>query len=355
MKILETTLRDGSYAVNFQFTAQDTAVISSALERIGFDLIEVGHGVGLRASQRNCGEAADTDEAYLRATAEALRTAKFGMFCIPGIAQLEDVDLAAQYKMGFIRIGTNVTEVEESIPFIERAKKHGMMVCANFMKSYALDPKAFAQKVKQSASYGAEVVYLVDSAGGMLPQEVADYINAVKDVSDVQLGFHGHDNLGLGVANTLRAVECGAAIVDSSLQGLGRSAGNAPTELLVVALQRMGINLGIDPIQVMDVGEKYVRPLVRRQGLSSIDIVSGLAQFHSSYMGVIQRVASKYQVDPRQLIIGVCARDKVNAPEALVEEVARSLKKQPDVLPARYEFDRYHGHEQSRSERGPRA
>ncbi len=305
MQILETTLRDGSYAVNFQFTAQDTAVIGAALEAVGFGLIEIGHGVGLRASKKNCGEAADTDEAYLRAASESLKKAKFGMFCIPGVAELEDIDMAADHRMGFIRVGTDVTEVDRSIPFIARAKKHGMMVCANFMKSYALDPAAVAQKVKLSASYGADVVYLVDSAGGMLPNQVEEYLRAARDASDVPLGFHGHDNLGLAVANSLKAIECGAEIVDSSLQGLGRSAGNAPTELLLGALKVAGTDVGIDPIAVMDLGEKHIRPLIRRHGLSSIDIVSGIAQFHSSYMGVVQKAASKFRVDPRKLILAI--------------------------------------------------
>jgi 4-hydroxy-2-oxovalerate aldolase len=346
MKILECTLRDGSYAVNFQFTARDTSVICESLDRLGFELIEVGHGVGLGASEKGYGVAVETDEAYLKAAAESVRRAKFGMFCIPGIATVEHIDLAASHGMGFVRIGTNVTEVEQSKPFIERAKKHGMMACANFMKSYALSPAEFAEKVKLSASYGADVVYLVDSAGGMLPEHVASYVTAVKSVSDVRMGFHGHDNLGLAVANSLRAVECGAEIVDTSLQGLGRSAGNAPTELMVAALQRAGRALAIDPIELMDVGEAYIKPLIRRQGLSSIDVVSGLAQFHSSYMNVISRAASQFRVDPRRLIMGVCERDKVNAPEALVEEVARSLKKDNNLIPSRFALHNYHGDEQ---------
>ena len=348
MKVMDVTLRDGSYAINFQFTAADTAAICRSLEGAGFDLIEIGHGVGLHASEAGHGEAADTDEAYLKAAAGALSRAKFGMFCIPGIARLEDIDLAAQYGMGFIRIGTNVADVEKSAPYIERARGHGMYVTANFMKSYASPPDEFAARAKLSQSYGAQLVYLVDSAGGMLPADVEAYYRAVRAVSDVPLGFHGHDNLGLAIGNSLRAVELGVDLVDSSLQGMGRSAGNAPTEMLLVALRKAGYATGVDELAAMDAGEKYIRPLIRRKGVSSLDVVTGSAQFHSSYMGIIRRFSLRYQVDPRKLIQRLCEVDKVNAPPALVERLAQELQSEAgEVFTARFEFDEYVGSEQT--------
>jgi 4-hydroxy-2-oxovalerate aldolase len=346
-QIMEVTLRDGSYAINFQFTAADTAIIGGALDKAGFDLIEVGHGVGLHASETGHGEAAEKDEAYLKAAAESIKRAKFGMFCIPGIARLEDVDMAAGFGMGFIRVGTNVTQVRESEPFIARAKKHGMMVCSNFMKSYAMSPQEFAQTALLSQQYGTDVLYVVDSAGGMLEGDVEAYVRAVQGVCTLPIGFHGHDNLGLAIANSLHAAELGAAIVDGSLQGFGRSAGNAATEMLVVALQKMGHDLGLDPLQVMDIGEEYIRPLIRRRGHSSLDIVTGQALFHSSYMGIIRKFASKYRVDPRRLIIELTKVDKVNAPPDLVERLAAKLQTAAtEVVTARYQFDEYFGHEQ---------
>ena len=351
LRILETTLRDGSYAINFRFTARDTALIASALERAGFDLIEIGHGVGLHASESGKGVAAETDEAYLRAAAETLTEAKFGMFCIPGIARLEDIDMAAEYGMGFVRIGTDVTRTEESEEFIARAKKHGMFVSSNMMKSYTIEPAEFAEKARLAQKFGSDVLSIVDSAGGMLPSDLEAYFRAVQDVCDIPLAFHGHNNLELAVAHTLRAVELGAVIVDASLQGIGRSAGNTPTEILVVALKRMGIDLGIDPLEVMDIGEKYIRPLMRRRGLPCLDVVAGYAQFHSSYMHTIRYFSSKYCVDPRRLIIGVSELDKVNAPPELVERVAQQINTESDeVFTARFDLDEYSGDEQDDEE-----
>jgi 4-hydroxy-2-oxovalerate aldolase len=349
ISILETTLRDGSYAINFSFTSADTSIICKELEDAGFDLIEIGHGVGLHASQSGKDAAAETDEAYLRAAADVLTRAKFGMFCIPGIARLDDIDMAAEYGMRFIRIGTNVTEMETAEKFIARAKKHGMFVSANFMESYAMEPAKFADKAKLTQKFGSDVLCIVDSSGGMLASDVETYFRAVQNVCDIPLAFHGHNNLGLAVANTLRAVELGAVIVDSSLQGMGRSAGNAPTEILVVVLKRIGVDLGIEPLKVMDIGAKYIRPLIRRRGLGSLDIVAGYSQFHSSYMSIIRLYSSKYRIDPRKLIMGVCEFDKVNAPPELVERVAQHIDAESDeVFTARYEFDEYFGEEQSK-------
>jgi 4-hydroxy 2-oxovalerate aldolase len=347
-RILDTTLRDGSYVINFQFTARDTAIIASKLEEAGFELIEVGHGVGLGASEAGHGKAAETDEAYLKATADAVKHAMWGMFCIPGVASLNDIDLAASYGMKFIRIGTDVSDVPDSKPFIERAKRHGMFTCSNYMKSYAVEPREFARNALLSQKYGSDAVYIVDSAGGLLTSDVEAYFKAVRDVSDVAIGFHGHDNLGLSVANAVRAAELDAAIIDTSLQGMGRSAGNTPTELFISVMERMGVPLGFDLLHVMDIGEKYIRPLVQRDGLNSIDIISGYAQFHSSYMGVIREFSSKFGVDPRRLIIALCEKDRVNAPRDLVEQLARALQAgDEEAFSGRFHLDRYHGAEQS--------
>ncbi|MBN1943457.1 MAG: 4-hydroxy-2-oxovalerate aldolase [Phycisphaerae bacterium] len=345
--VLECTLRDGSYTNNFGFTVKDTREICSALEKAGFKMIEIGHGVGLNASNCGYGQAAETDEAYLAAAAETITTSSFGMFCIPGIARLEDIDLAAKYKMDFIRIGTNVTEVENAAPFVERAKHHGMYVTANLMKSYVLGPKIFAQRAKLAESYGVDLLGIVDSAGGMLPEDIEHYFCATRDICQLRLGFHGHNNLGMAVSHSLRAIDLGAEVIDTSLQGLGRGGGNAPTEMVVALLQRRSFNIGIDPIDVSDVAEQFIRPLVQKRGISSIDVISGMSQFHSSYTGVIRKFASQYNIDPRMLIMAVTQFDKVNAPDALVEKVAKKLKDKPPRIPfSQFSLWNYFGDEQ---------
>ncbi len=333
-KILETTLRDGSYAVDFKFTPKDTATIASALEQIGFDLIEVGHGLGLHALEMGKGEAAAKDVEYL-AAASVLKKAKFGMFCIPGIARLEDIDIAAEYGMHFIRIGTNINELEGTSRYFERAKKHDMYVSSNLMKSYAVSAKDFGKYTKLAQSYGADIAVLVDSAGGLFPKDIEDYFNYSKEECGIQLGFHGHNNLGLAIANTLKAVELGAAIIDTSLKGIGRSAGNAATEMMVIILKKLGYKLAIDEYAAMDLAEKYISPLIHSIENTPISITTGYAQFHSSFMDTILKYAEKYRIDPRELIVKLTEKDKVHAPESLVEQLSLGILKEKERTTSR--------------------
>ncbi len=345
--LLDCTLRDGSYAVNFQFAADETQAICAALEGAGVGWIEVGHGVGLCASQRGYGDAAETDAGYMDAAAAALTRSRWGMFCIPGIATLDALKEAIAHGMGFVRIGVNLESYRDVQPFVELARQHDLFTCVNFMKSYARPPADFARYALEAEAYGAHLVYLVDSAGGMLPEEVTRYVEAVRARSEtLRLGFHGHNNLGLGVANALRAAELGVEFIDASLLGLGRSAGNTPSEQLVCALIRRGIDMNIDPIALMDIADRYIHPLQQAGGVDSLDLVAGLALFHSSYMGIIQKYATKFRIDPRRLIIAVCEHDQVNAPEALVEAQAIRLAEAGAHGPWKALYKHYYGEEQ---------
>ena len=332
--ILEVTLRDGSYLIDFQFTAADTATIAAALESVGFRWIEVGHGLGMNASQAGKGLAAASDAQYMEAAAQALKRAKWGMFFIPGIGREEDLRLAASYGMSFIRIGTNVTETAQAEPYIALAKELGFVVSYNAMKSYAVDPQEFGRIVARVRSWGADIACLVDSAGSMDPDSVAAYIRAAKNQSDSPLGYHGHDNLSLAMANTLRAIEEGAVLVDSSLQGMGRSAGNAITEVLVAILQRRGLMSHVDLKTAMDIGQGLIQPLLGKRGIDPMAVTSGLAKFHSAFTGKVQSYARKHDIDVRDLIVRLCQEDQVSAPDELLERLSQELAvlKMPRVL-----------------------
>jgi 4-hydroxy 2-oxovalerate aldolase len=353
--ILDCTLRDGSYVIDFGFTRSQTEKFVRCLADLGFPYIEIGHGIGLGASRMDMGVAAATDEEYMMAA----RTypSNWGMFAIPGVATLDDVGLAAANRMGFIRIGCEVAAVEEAKPFIERARHHGIYVFSNLMKSYAVPPSKFAKQAAKCVEYGAQCVYIVDSAGGMLPGDIGAYANALRDLCpDVRLGFHGHNNLGLGVANALTAADLGFEVIDVSLQGLGRSGGNVPSEQFIAALTIYGEGEESDGtwvahydkppydiVAVMQAGDDLVRQYV--QPISSLDVTAGLAQFHSSYMPRILSVAKERRVDPRRLILAVSERDKLNAPMELIQECAAALEgAQP---PSALVTKPYYGEEQA--------
>ena len=325
--ILECTLRDGAYVVDFQFTAEDTHQISRRLDVLGFPLIEVGHGLGLGATRAGLGKAAATDIGYMAATSRAVLNGKWGMFCIPGIANLEDINIAADHGIGFIRVGTEIDQVEAGAPFIERALKKNISVYSNLMKSYLASPEQFGALARKCYDWGSSIVYLVDSAGGMLPTEIKSYIDAARDSNpEASLGFHGHNNLGLAVANSLFCAEQGMQVIDTSLQGLGRSAGNTPSSQFLCALMRRGFVVDYDVIDVMQAGEELVKHLIRNAGYDTLDMTCGLALFHSGHLPKVLAKAKEHQVDPRRLILELCTLDRINAHEELLEKAACQAK-----------------------------
>lgn len=282
VKLLDCTLRDGSYVNNFQFTKEQTKSFVSNIEKCGLDIIEVGHGMGLGASRAGLGQARESDDDYLKATAEAVTTAKWGMFCIPGVATLEDVDKAASYGMSVIRIGTELVKCKDMLPYIDRAKKYNMYTCCNFLKTHLSSTDELVEHAQTVASAGADAVYVVDSTGCMLPKQVFEKVKSLHDIlDDVTIGFHGHDNLGLSVANSISAIEAGGGIVDVTSQGLGRSAGNTPTERFACVLMRLGYDISIDLLKLMELGNTDIRSMLPYKGIDSLDTILGLTCSHS--------------------------------------------------------------------------
>jgi 4-hydroxy 2-oxovalerate aldolase len=333
INILECTLRDGSYVIDYQFTMEDAYIICLGLARAGFKFIEIGHGLGMGSFPKRKGFAAASDKEYLQAAKAALSgfDSKFGMFFIPGIGSLDDLQLAADCGMDFVRVGTNVKEITKAAPYIKKAKELGFIVSSNLMKSYAVTNDEFKAYGKMANDFGVDMISVVDSAGGMMPDDVRGYIEALRSVSTKDIGFHGHNNLQLAMANTIAAVEAGAVFVDSSLQGMGRSAGNTQTEVLVMLLEKMGYNTGINPYDVMDMGKRIVKTMMyKEQGIDDISLVSGIAQFHSSFMDIINETAKRYLVDPRLLIIEVSKVDKVNVEREMVETTAQMIASRQD-------------------------
>lgn len=328
--ILDTTLRDGSFAVSAPFSIEDVTRICRGLDEARIEFIEIGNGAGLNAQKLGWAHAGATDEEYMQAAQRTIKRAKYGFFCIPGIARLEDIDLAHRYGVGFIRVGVFASEMAKSEEYIKRAKEHGMLVSVNLVKSYSLPPEDFAKYAKLAENYGADVIYIVDSAGGMFPDDVLKYFEAIRRNSNIQVGFHGHDNLGLAVANSIALADAGASFLDVSLQGLGRSAGNTVAELLLPALKKRDYKIDVDILRVMEVGNLLVRPLLKAKGRDPFDIIGGYADFaffESNYLPLIIKSAEKYDIHPALLMVEVSKIDKVKPlPQDTIDKLAAEMK-----------------------------
>ncbi len=330
VEILECTLRDGSYAVDFKFTENDTAILAGVLGRLGFRWIEVGHGVGLGAMQAGKGAMPSSDECLIEVAKRAAPNALIGCFFIPGIGSADHIRSARAAGLDFIRIGCNAPEMEEAYPYLELARKLGLKTCLNFMKTYGISPAEFGEKAKSGAAAGADVIYCVDSAGGMFPDDVRQYIGAARDRSQCQLGFHGHSNLQFAVANSVEAVRSGASFIDTTLYGLGRSAGNVPTEIAVAVFEKLAIETGIDLFEVMDAAEEFMEPLMSQMQLyDMMSVAMGCSQFHSAFLPQVAAAARQHGIGLRRLVVAMGKLDPVNLDEENLARVAASLPKAP--------------------------
>ena len=347
-KILDCTLRDGSYTIGFSFNKQQTYKLVKKLGEVGVNFIEIGHGLGQGASKRTKYKAKCTDLEYLVSLKNIPKKIKWGVFCIPDIATHDDLKLAYDHGSKFFRIGSNLEKYKTQENFITFLKKRGAMVCSNLMKSYLLSPKEFAKLAIKMKNMGADLIYLVDSAGGMLPDEIKQYYLEVKNLDDkIKLGFHGHDNLGLANINALVAYELGFEIIDCSLQGIGRSAGNTVIEQFVSSLLRKNINPKIDLLKLIDFSEKFIVNKYHYRKIDSLDLIMGLRLFHSSYMGIIEKYSKKYKVDPREMIILCSKINRLSTDEKIAEKVAKKLAKSNKTKVWNNFYKKYFGGEQN--------
>lgn len=329
-KILDVTLRDGSYELDFQVSLQDEILVGQALEKAGIEHVELGHGQGLNASCPKNGVAKCTDEEYLVAAEENLHHCKYGFFCIPGFARLQDLELLKKHGGSFVRVGANadLKSQEQTVPFIERAKELGLTVFANYMKTYCATPEVFEKCVKMSDKAGADYLTIVDSAGCMFPEDIKFYYDMIKNTAtrEVGVGFHGHDNLGYAVYNTVYAATIGCDFIDTSLQSLGRGAGNASTEQVIAVLQKKYGNNSYSLPELMHFSEEYLRPMVKFKGVSGLDTYCGIAGFHSGYMNSIRKVSKEFGISPYTLIVKYCEHDRIYMNEELLREIAKKVK-----------------------------
>lgn len=340
MKILDTTVRDGSYAVDFKFSCKDVENLVAKSSKIGIEYIEIGHGQGLGASSLEHGISLQTDVEYMEAARKSAGNSKLGCFCIPGIASLDDIRIAAENGMSFIRIGVPISKVDDSYSFVEKCNSLGIEPFVNFMKTYVASPEDFAIAASNLKKLGVEAVYIVDSAGSMLPNEIDEYFCAAREKSDVKIGFHGHNNLGLAVSNSLHCVQKGFEYIDCSFQGLGRSLGNASLEQVIMALTKLGICDSFDIPRVIEYGYAGLRNIVKSDLANPLDYMCGYAGFHSSFLKDIYKCSSSLQVDPLRLIMSYAEIDKNTLDNSLLEKIAKELPRDLEDNP--YSFADYY-------------
>jgi 4-hydroxy-2-oxovalerate/4-hydroxy-2-oxohexanoate aldolase len=329
----DNCLRDGMHPKRHQISIDQMVTIASALDAAGVPLIEVTHGDGLGGASVNYGFPAHSDEDYLRAVVPRMQRARISALLIPGIGTVDHMRLAHDCGVRTIRIATHCTEADVAEQHIGVARKLGLDTVGFLMMAHMQEPAALAQQARLMESYGANCVYCTDSAGFLLPDDVAARVRALREAlrPDTEIGFHGHHNLAMGVANSLAAVEEGATRIDGSAAGLGAGAGNTPLEVFAAVCERMGVHTGVDLYRFMDVAEDLVVPMMDHPiRVDRESLILGYAGVYSSFLLFAQRAAQKYGVSARDILVEMGRRKAVGGQEDLIEEVALELGHRAD-------------------------
>jgi 4-hydroxy-2-oxovalerate/4-hydroxy-2-oxohexanoate aldolase len=329
----DMSLRDGMHAKAHQITPEEMVAVARALDAAGVPLIEVTHGDGLGGASVNYGFPAATDEAYLRAVIPEMQQAKVSALLIPGIATVDHLHMIKDCGVNTVRVATHCTEADVSEQHIMKAQEMGFDTVGFLMMAHMIEPDELRKQAKLMESYGANCIYCTDSAGYMLPDDVSARIGSLREAlkSDTELGFHGHHNLAMGVANSLAAVEAGANRIDGSAAGLGAGAGNTPLEAFNAVLDRMGATTGVDVFQLMNVAEDVVVPLMDQLiRLDRDSLIMGYAGVYSSFLLHAKRAGEKHGVPSGDILVELGARKTVGGQEDMIEDVALNLARSRD-------------------------
>jgi 4-hydroxy 2-oxovalerate aldolase len=323
INLVDTSLRDGMHSVSHQFTPAQIGEIAAALDPTGVRLIEVSHGDGLGGSSFQYGFAAAEDLEYIDAAVAATEQAEVAVLLLPGIGTIHMLAEARERGATAVRVATHCTEADISAQHLTWARENGMFAIGFLMMSHMARPRELAEQAQLMESYGAQVVYAVDSAGALVPSGARARVEALREAVAIDVGFHAHNNLGCAVGNSLAAVEAGATWVDGSLRGLGAGSGNAQTEVLAAALVKAGVEVEVDVFALLDAAEDIVAPLLPRpQIVDRASVLLGYSGVYSSFLRHTERAAEKYGVDPREVLLELGRRGVVGGQEDVIIEVA---------------------------------
>ncbi len=334
--VLDATLRDGSHPMKHQITREQIAAVAAGLDAAGLEYIEVSHGDGLGGSSIVYGRSLLGDEEMLEAASPAVRKGKLTVLLLPGIGTQEDLEMARRHGARAVRVATHVSEADIGEQHIGLARKMGMEAFGFLMMAHMAPPEQVAEQARLFESYGANAVYVADSAGTMLPEDARARVRAVVEAVRIPVGFHAHNNLTMAAANSVAAVEAGATWVDGTCKGLGAGAGNTQTEVLVGVLERLGYETGVDFYQVMDVAEEVVGPMMLRpQLVDKPALLMGYAGVYSSFLLHATRAAERFGVDARDVLVELGRRRLVGGQEDMIVDVAYRLAQEKKAREAR--------------------
>jgi 4-hydroxy 2-oxovalerate aldolase len=328
IQIHDPSLRDGHHAVRHNLGADQLRRYAEAANAAAIPVVEVGHGNGLGASSLQVGQARLSDDEMLSVVRNALTSSKLGVFMLPGWGTIRDIERAISHGVDVVRIGTHCTEASLAERHIGFLRDKGVDAHGVLLMSHMASPERLAEECARLVGYGANGVGILDSSGHYLPADVTQRIEAIRAAVEVPVMFHGHNNLGLAVANSIAAAEAGADILDACARGFGAGAGNTQLEVLVPVLERIGFRTDIDLYRLLDAADIAERELMPAPPtIDSVAIVSGLAGVFSGFKNRVLDISAREDVDPRDVFFELGRRQAVAGQEDLIVDVALNLRR----------------------------
>ena len=336
VRVTDSCLRDGSHAIRHQFDERQVRSIVTALDQAHVPVIEVTHGDGLGGSSFDYGFSAVDERLLIKAAAESATDIKIACLVLPGVGTVDDIRAARDLGASIVRVAPHATEADISPQHFGISRQLGLETVGFLMMAHSIAPEELAAQARIMADAGCQCVYVVDSAGALILDEVTDRILALRAVlgEDAQVGFHGHQNLSLGVANTVLAIRAGAQQVDGCTRAFGAGAGNTPTEVLAAVCERLGIRTGIDVFALMDAAEDIVRPVMDIEPVvDRMSLIMGYAGVYSSFLKHAERAASRYGISGAELLVRAGQRKLVGGQEDLLIDIAMELAAEQPAQP----------------------
>ncbi|RCW44558.1 4-hydroxy 2-oxovalerate aldolase [Halopolyspora algeriensis] len=331
LRLTDTSLRDGSHHKRHRFTAEETRSIVSALDGAGVPVIEVTHGDGLGGSSFNYGFSRTPEQELIALAAQTATTARIAVLMLPGVGITDDIAIAQDNGASICRIATHCTEADVAVQHFGFARDRGLETVGFLMMAHSQPPEVLAKQARIMVDAGCQCVYVVDSAGALVLEQVSDRVAAiVAEVGrEAQVGFHGHENLGVGVANSVAAARAGAVQIDGSARRFGAGAGNTPLEAFVGVCDKLGITTGVDFFAIADAAEDVVRPAMPEECLLDRSaLVMGYAGVYSSFLKHAARQAERYGVGEAELLVRAGQRKLVGGQEDQLIDIALELQRE---------------------------
>lgn len=337
VKLHDMCLRDGMHSMRHQISVEQMISVGTGLDEAGVPLLQVTHGDGLGGSSLNYGRGMHSDREYISAVASRMKNAVVSVLHVPGIGTLDELRMAADCGAGCVHVASHCTEADVTEQHIGLGRQLGMDTVGFLMMAHMTDVETLVEQALLMELYGATTVYCVDSAGYMLPDDVTARITALREVlqAETEIGFHGHHNLGMGVANSLAAIASGANRIDGSAAGFGAGAGNTPLEVFAAVCERMGIETGVDTFKLMDVAEERVLPMMANPPRADRDALTlGFAGVYSTFLYNAKEFATKYGVPARDILVELGRKRMIGGQEDMIEDTALTMAKERGLIAA---------------------